>query len=199
MFRETPAAPENIGTPSSQAIQQMPHARTGSTIEATCRISADPCPRILHDSGLGAALDWLMHDFSTRTGIATDLVIDTAVAKTPEPIASALYRFSQESLVYATTCAHATMAEIYLEHNGDWVQLRIRDNGRTMKAADQDRPGPLGMFGAFGAFGIRERITLLGGEVEIRVGRGRRRELRVRIPLAGLTKSPKCMQAVASA
>jgi len=195
MFRETPApSPTSIGTPSSQAIQQMPHALTGSTIEATHRIGADPCPRILHDSGLGAALDWLTHDFSTRIGIATDLIIDNAVAQVPEPIASALYRFSQESLVYATTYAQAATAEIRLEREGDWVQLTMRDNGHNKKA-DQDRPGA---YGAFGVFGIREHITLLGGEVEIRVGRGRRRELRVRIPLAGLTKPPKCMQAVAS-
>lgn len=188
MFRETPApSPENIGTASSQTLQQTPHALPDSTIEALRRIAADPCHRILHDSGLGAALGWLTRDLSTRTGIATDLVIDTAVAQAPEPIASALYRFSQESLAYATTYAQATMAEIRLERDGDWVQLTLRDNGRSVKVADQDRQGAFGAFGAFGTFGIRERVMRLGGEVEIRVGRGRRRELRARLPLAGLT------------
>ena len=124
MFRETPAPPEHIGTPSSHPIQQIPHALTDSTIEATSRIGVGPCPRILHESGLGAALDWLMHDFSTRIDIATDLIIDDAVAQVPEPIASALYHFCQESLVYATTYAQATMAEIRLEREGDWVDSR---------------------------------------------------------------------------
>jgi len=66
------------------------------------------------------------------------------------------------------------------------VELRLSQ----MNASNEDR---------LGAFGIRERIRLLGGEIEIRVGRGRRRELCARIPLTGLTKPPKCMGAAASA
>ncbi|MFH1605224.1 MAG: cache domain-containing protein, partial [Pseudomonadota bacterium] len=49
------------------------HALLDGTIAATRRIAADLRPLMLDDLGLAAALDWLTHSFSQRTGIATDL------------------------------------------------------------------------------------------------------------------------------
>jgi len=154
------------------------HALLDGTIAATRRIAADLRPLMLDDLGLAAALDWLTHNFSKHTGIATDLVIDDSVAQVPEPIASALYRITQESLTNVAKYAQATTAEIRLERDGDWVQLMVRDNGRGIEAADQDKRG------TFGLLGIRERVTLLGGEVAIKGEPGRGSEVRARIPLA---------------
>ena len=58
----------------------------------------------------------------------------------------------------------------------------MRDNGHNIKM-DQDR---LGAYGAFGVFDIRERATLLGGEVAITETPDRCSEVRVRIPLAAV-------------
>ncbi|MBK5104755.1 MAG: histidine kinase, partial [Burkholderiales bacterium] len=104
--------------------------------------------------------------------------IDDTVAQVPEPIASALYRITQESLTNVAKYAHATNAEIRLERDGEWVQLLVRDNGRGIAAADQDKRG------TFGLLGIRERVTLLGGEVAIVGEPGQGSEVRARIPLA---------------
>ena len=154
------------------------HALLDSTIAATRRIAADLRPLMLDDLGLAAALDWLTHNFSKHTGIATDLVIDDSVAQVPEPLASALYRITQESLTNVAKYAQATSAEIRLERDGDWVELTVRDNGRGIGAADQEKRG------AFGLLGIRERVTLLGGEVAIEGAPGLGSEVRARIPLA---------------
>jgi signal transduction histidine kinase len=156
------------------------HALLDGTIAATRRIAADLRPLMLDDLGLAAALDWLTHNFSKHTGIATDLVIDDAVAQVPEPIASALYRITQESLTNVAKYAHATSAEIRLEEDGDWVELSVRDNGRGIDAADH------GKRGAYGLLGIRERVSLLGGEVAITGEPGRGSEVRARIPLAAV-------------
>jgi len=156
------------------------HTLLDGTIAATRRIAADLRPLMLDDLGLAAALDWLTHSFSQRTGIATDLVIDDTVAQIGEPVASALYRITQESLNNIAKYAGATTAEIHLERDGEWVQLAVRDNGRGIDAADE------GKRGAFGLLGIRERVTLLGGEVAITGSRGRGSEVRVRIPLAAV-------------
>ncbi len=154
------------------------HALLDGTIAATRRIAADLRPLMLDDLGLAAALDWLTHNFSKHTGIATDLVIDDTVAQVPEPIASALYRITQESLTNVAKYAQATTAEIRLEGDGGWVELTVRDNGRGIDAADQ------GKRGAFGLLGIRERVSLLGGQVAITGEPGRGSEVRARIPLA---------------
>ena len=166
------------GQPELEERAQAMHALLDGTIAATRRIAADLRPLMLDDLGLAAALDWLTHNFSKHTGIATDLVIDDTVAQVPEPIASALYRITQESLTNVAKYAQATTAEIRLERDGDWVQLIVRDNGRGIEAADQDKRG------AFGLLGIRERVTLLGGEVAINGEPGQGSEVRARIPLA---------------
>ena len=154
------------------------HVLLDSTIAATRRIAADLRPLMLDDLGLAAALDWLTNNFSKHTGIATDLVIDDSVAQVPEPIASALYRITQESLTNVAKYAQASTAEIRLERDGDWVQLLVRDNGRGIAPADKDKRG------TFGLLGIRERVTLLGGEVAIVGAPGQGSEVRARIPLA---------------
>jgi two-component system sensor histidine kinase UhpB len=164
--------------PELEARAQAMHALLDGTIAATRRIAADLRPLMLDDLGLAAALDWLTHNFSKHTGIATDLIIDDTVAQVPEPIASALYRITQESLTNVAKYAQATTAEIRLERDGDWVQLLVRDNGRGIEAADQDKRG------AFGLLGIRERVMLLGGEVAIKGEPGHGSEVRARIPLA---------------
>jgi signal transduction histidine kinase len=156
---------------------QAMHALLDGTIAATRRIAADLRPLMLDDLGLAAALDWLTQDFSKRTGIATDLVIDETVAQVPEPIASALYRITQEALTNVTKYANATVAEIRLERDGDWVQLTVRDNGRGIEEADKSKRG------AFGLMGIRERVMLLYGEIAIKGEPGRGSEVRARIPL----------------
>jgi PAS domain S-box-containing protein len=166
------------GQPELEQRALAMNALLDGTIAATRRIAADLRPLMLDDLGLAAALDWLTQNYSKHTGIATDLIIDDTVAQVPEPIASALYRITQESLTNVAKYAHASNAEIRLERDGNWVQLLVRDNGRGIEAADQDKRG------TFGLLGIRERVTLLGGEVAIEGEPGQGSEVRVRIPLA---------------
>ena len=161
---------------------QAMRAMLDVTIAATRRIAADLRPLMLDDLGLAAALDWLTKNFSKQTSIATDLFIDETVAQVPEPIASALYRITQESLTNVTKYAHATTTEIRLERDGDWVQLTVRDDGRGIGDADQ------GKSGTFGLLGIRERVMLLSGEIAIRGESGRGSEVCARIPLASALK-----------
>ena len=94
----------------------------------------------------------------------------------PEPVTTALFRITQESLTNIAKYAQATSVEIRLERDGDWVQLTVRDNGRGIEEADQNKQGH------FGLLGIRERVILLSGEFAIMGKPGRGTEVRVRIP-----------------
>ena len=158
-------------------------AKLDIMVAATRRIAANLRPMMLDDLGLAVALDWLTQNFSEHTGIAANLDMDDRLAQVQEPIASALFRITQESLTNVTKYAQATRVDISLEYDGNWILLTVRDNGRGISVADQNKTGH------FGLLGIRERVILLSGEFAVTGTPGLGTEVRVRIPLVVAEKT----------
>ncbi len=146
-------------------------------VAASRRIASDLRPLVLDDLGLAAALEWLTQNFSQRTGLIVKLAVDDALAQVPEPLASALFRITQESLTNINQHAQARMVVVRLEQDDAWLQLTVRDNGRGIDVADLHKPG------SYGLLGIRERVTLLGGEMVVNRNPTKGTQLRIRIPL----------------
>ena len=146
------------------------------TVAATRRISADLRPLVLDDLGLAAAAEWLVQNFTNRTGIACELAIGGDV-DLHEPHSTTTFRVLQEALTNIAKHAEATMVEVTLEREGDTVTLCVRDNGKGF-AMDAPRKQ-----GSFGVLGMRERAALLGADVRIEStpGKGTLVELRMQI------------------
>jgi PAS domain S-box-containing protein len=164
--------------------QPQQHARAlairnllDALVVATRRIASDLRPLVLDDLGLGAGLEWLTQNFSQRTGIVVKLTVDEPLAQVPEPLASALFRITQESLTNINQHAQARMVVVRLEQEDAWLQLTVRDNGRGIEEDDLTKRG------SYGLLGIRERVTLLGGELLVSRNPTQGTQLRVRIPL----------------
>jgi signal transduction histidine kinase len=66
---------------------------------------------------------------------------------------------------------------VWLEDWGDEVALGVRDDGRGFETGGAWRPAT-----SFGLTGMRERVALIGGTLEIRSAPGEGTELEVRIP-----------------
>ncbi|MBK9609548.1 MAG: sensor histidine kinase, partial [Betaproteobacteria bacterium] len=162
-----------------QRTQAM-SALLDSTMAATRRIAADLRPLILGDLGLGPALEWLAGDFSRRHGVACALRVAADCAELPDPAASALYRIVQEGLTNIARHAAATQATVNLDQEGTQVLLHLRDNGRGFDPASPQAAG------CSGIKGIRERVYLLGGQVEFysRPGQSVCTMVQVALPLA---------------
>ena len=91
-----------------------------------------------------------------------------------EKTALALYRTVQEGLTNIRKHANATSADIELDFTQpDWIRLLIRDDGEG--AADTS--------GGFGLTGIRERVHLLGGKLDIQTKPSHGFCLEVTLPL----------------
>jgi PAS domain S-box-containing protein len=146
-------------------------------VASTRQIASDLRPLMLDDLGLAAALEWLTQSFSQRCGIAVTLTVDNALAQVPEPYASTLYRIAQESLTNIARHAQASVAVMRLEMAGGCAQLTVRDNGRGIDAAELSKSD------SYGLLGVRERLALLGGELNIGREAGQGTQLRVRVPL----------------
>jgi two-component system sensor kinase len=155
------------------------------TVSATRRISADLRPLMLDDLGLADAASWLVEDFAKRSGI--ECRMDTsgteALSGVSKSVATAVYRAIQESLTNIARHSGATTAWVVLAVEDHSIFVEVEDNGRGIS------PEAMAKSRSLGLKGMRERITYLGGSLEVaRAPRGGTR-LRVRVPLRGLQEA----------
>jgi PAS domain S-box-containing protein len=171
---------ENGGKPSQERLDKLESmARLlDATVAAARRISADLRPMMLDDLGLMAASEWLVENFTQRTGIACELVVGGGDLDLADPHATTVFRTLQECLTNAAKHSKATQVEVALERENGEIVLTVSDNGRGFVPGDARKPG------SFGQIGLRERAYLIGGRIafDSAPGQGTRVELRIPAP-----------------
>ena len=145
-------------------------------VAATRRIAADLRPLMLDDLGLVPAAEWLVQNFMRRHGIECEFSVDPPELELQEPHATAFFRILQESLVNVARHANASLVHVTLDGSDGEVVLRVRDNGRGFDAGGPRERGSLGLIG------LRERASLLGGEIIIESAPGQGTVIEVRVP-----------------
>lgn len=124
-------------------------------------------PPMLDESGLAPALRWFVRGFTDRSGIRVDLVERSAVARLPTDVEMALYRVVQESLTNIHRHSGSPTAQIELKRDLKKVVLTVKDKGRGLPPEILNRKSSALSFGV-GLPGMRERLHLLGGRLEIK-------------------------------
>jgi signal transduction histidine kinase len=133
-----------------------------STLQDVRRLAVELRPSALDDFGLVAALERLTQSFSEQTGIAVDF--EAALPeRLPEEVETALYRTVQECLTNVVKHARAGRVSVLLRRRNGSVAAVVEDDGAGFDPA-------LGREGGFGLVGMRERLALLGGRLEIESG-----------------------------
>ncbi|MEO5672960.1 MAG: PAS domain-containing sensor histidine kinase [Ramlibacter sp.] len=145
-------------------------------VAATRRIAADLRPLLLDDLGLMPAIEWLVQNFTQRTGIACALEADDSL-ELNEPYATAVFRIVQESLANVGKHSKARRARVRLERDGADLVLDVHDDGVGFT------PGQPGKHNSLGLRGLRERAELVKGSVAISSEPGRGTTVEVRIPV----------------
>jgi len=146
------------------------------TIRCVRRISSELRPSILDDLGLGAAIEWLAHDFETRTHITCKVEVPEDLSL-PFDRATPLFRICQEALTNVTRHASATQVDIQLTCTDTRINLAIHDNGRGITDEEIQRHGSLGLLG------MKERVSILGGTLDVVGKPGEGTTLAVQIPV----------------
>ena len=170
---------EHIPSPTAEVAHKLATMQVllDGTVAAARRISADLRPLMLDDLGLTAASEWLVNNFTRRTGIRCELVIGEGNLDLPDPYATTVFRVLQESLTNVAKHADAKQVEVTLERDGAGVLLTVSDDGRGFTPGDAPP-------GSFGLIGQRERAFLVQGDflIDSAPGKGTRVELRLRVP-----------------
>jgi signal transduction histidine kinase len=100
-------------------------------------------------------------------------------ARLPAAMETTIYRIVQEALVNVVRHARATHVDVILERCQDAVKVIIEDNGRGFDTNAALYSGRLGLLG------MRERVEMLGGSLEIDSAPGLGTTVLVEAPYAG--------------
>lgn len=124
-------------------------------------------PPLLDDLGLISTLKEYVHGFSERSGIDTRLQASTDFDRLPQPLEIALFRIVQESLANVQRHSGSTAAEIRLHQRDSLLTLEVIDYGHGMSLSANGNPAERHARLGVGIPGMRERMTQLGGQLEI--------------------------------
>jgi len=124
-------------------------------------------PPLLDELGLVSALKEYAEGFSERSGIKLDLEIQAGFGRLPQEAETALFRIVQESLTNIQRHSGSDTAEIHLRGDTTCVDLEVIDRGRGMDGKAMERGNSSGTRLGVGILGMRERMTQLGGKLEI--------------------------------
>lgn len=144
-------------------------------VEAVHRILRNLRPPAL-EAGIVAALEFLVSQFESRTGINTHLDCNRESIDVCEQVAITVYRVAQESLTNIGKHSQAAHARLDLVLQDDMLSLEISDDGVGIRSEDLDKPG------SFGLRGLIERARQANGWLEIAAGK-RRGAIMLMIPL----------------
>ena len=133
----------------------------GSAIVTVQRIATELRPGTLDHLGLTAALRQEAQRFQQRSGIVCELELPADAVDVPRDTATAIFRICQEALTNVARHAKARTVKIGLRCEGDHVVLDVQDDGRGI------RPEAVSDARSLGLLGMRERATVLGGEIAI--------------------------------
>lgn len=138
-------------------------------------------PSTLDDLGLIPTLEHYLKKFETETGIKTSISAERSDRQISAPVETALYRIVQESLNNVKKHAGATAVKVQFKTNHEKLSLIISDNGKGFNADALPNASLDGE--SVGILGIKERVALLGGELQIEAVEGQGCKVTIAIPL----------------
>ena len=121
-------------------------------------------PPVLDDFGAVAALRQLVAEVRDRHGISVRLRVTGDQVRLSAQNELTVYRVAQEALSNVVRHAKATHARVDL-HFGQQVVLTVTDDGCGIPASGITPPSA---GGHLGLIGMRERVNLVGGSLEVR-------------------------------
>lgn len=173
-----------LGLSSVEHAPDLASARTAasslrelvvSTLRDVRQLAVELRPKALDDFGLDPALRRLGQSVRETSGV--DVQVESLIghARLAADVETAVYRIVQEALSNVVRHAHADRVSIVATRRAGSVSLMIEDDGRGFEV-DRQVEG-------MGLAGMRERVGLLDGAIEIESAAGKGTTIAIELPL----------------
>jgi PAS domain S-box-containing protein len=139
-------------------------------------------PDILYERGLGPALKWLAQTMQETYQLSVATQIDTRITVGPENIKVLLFESARELLFNVVKHARTTSASMSMFQD-DTESLHITVSDQGVGFDPKKRLKDIGENNRFGLFSIRERLELIGGDLEIETSPGHGAVIHIIVPL----------------
>lgn len=157
-------------------------ALTDSLVERVRSMSVDLRPAMLDDLGLLPALLWHFDRFTAQTGVQVHFRHNGPWKTLGQELRLAVYRIIQEALTNVARHSGAGEAFVELRQTSRTVYVEVRDEGRGFDPAEVARRPSAGLTG------MRERVMVLGGRLQIASAPGGGTCVSAALPLRGARK-----------
>jgi signal transduction histidine kinase len=146
-----------------------------NTVEGLRRIIGKLSPLVLQELGLFAAIRKEVKYLENK-GVKTRVAIADEVGRLASDVETALYRIVQEALHNVAKHAQARNVNIQMTREAEVVRLVVEDDGVGIFPKANFRGN------SFGLAGIKERVSMLGGDVRVVSLKGKGTRIEVTVP-----------------
>jgi len=158
---------------------------TGKAMDYTRSLVAQLSPPVLHEFGLGMALDWLAEQMLHRD-LDVELHAACEIPKLQEHQAILLFQSVRELLINVAKHGRTKKATIHVRLDDGVLQIVVADQGAGF---DASAVGPASRSGyaarrGFGLFSIQERMVSLNGSFDLRTEPGKGTRVALTVPLS---------------
>ena len=151
-------------------------------LQETRSLTQDLSPQVLYTFGFDAALDWLAENMRERYDLACQIKSQHFPTSLKDDAAIVAFQAVRELLINVVKHAGVKGASVRVTQKENSVVIEVKDHGKGFVPGKLKLPRSHG--GGFGLFSIRERLSLLGGVLEIHSKRGGGTIARLVIPVS---------------
>jgi signal transduction histidine kinase len=152
---------------------------TGRTLSEVRKMAVDLRPSTLDDLGLAAALQWYTDDFARRTRTTVSFHCFGLEDRLSDEVEVVVYRIIQEALTNVAKHANASHVEVSVARERNVVVASVTDDGLGFDVDGVMSSRERGL----GLFGMQERVSLVGGSLQLTSFPGGGTRVALEVPL----------------
>ncbi|MGH9339516.1 MAG: chemotaxis protein CheB [Acidobacteriota bacterium] len=167
--------------PSLQAVSRL----LDQALDASRSLTVELSPLILHEGGLATTLNWLVRWNKENHGLTVELDIDRKAETLNEGLGVFIFHSVRELLLNVVKHSGVDQARVEItRQDGDQLRVAVSDGGKGIDPKLKPRDEPTKHFGLFS---LRERLGIMGGQLEIDGAPGKGTRVTMILP-AGLSE-----------